>query len=39
MPNAINSVADELRKLSELKNDGILSDDEFQQQKQKILSN
>ena len=34
-----NSIADELIKLSDLKTQGILSDDEFNLQKQKLLSN
>lgn len=33
------STADELKKLAELKRDGILTDEEFNQQKQKLLSN
>lgn len=33
-----NSTADELMKLAELKRDGILTDEEFNQQKQKLLS-
>ena len=33
-----NSIADELKKLAQLKNDGILSEEEFNQQKQKLLS-
>lgn len=32
------STADELKKLAELRNDGILTEDEFQKQKQKLLS-
>ena len=31
------STADELTKLVQLKNDGILTDEEFQQQKKKLL--
>lgn len=34
----LNSTADELKKLAQLKNDGILSEEEFNQQKQKLLS-
>lgn len=32
------SIADELQKLSKLKDSGVISEDEFQLQKQKILS-
>lgn len=32
-----NSVADELKKLSELHQSGILTDDEFNQQKKRLL--
>lgn len=36
--NSCSSIADELFKLNKLKNDGILSEVEFQQQKQKLLN-
>ena len=37
--NNNNSIADELSKLHELKNEGVLTDEEFEEQKKKILDN
>lgn len=37
VPPTLNSVADELSKLAKLKNDGILTEEEFQAQKSKLL--
>ncbi|MEK5444441.1 SHOCT domain-containing protein [Fredinandcohnia sp. FSL W7-1320] len=36
--NQSSSIADEIKKLSELHKEGILSDEEFNSQKQKLLS-
>jgi hypothetical protein len=38
-PSVILSIADEIKKLSDLYNQGILSEEEFNTQKQKLLSN
>jgi hypothetical protein len=35
--DTLNSVSDELLKLANLKNQGILSEDEFQSEKKKLL--
>lgn len=37
-PKSQNSIADELAKLAQLKDGGVLSEEEFQQQKKKLLS-
>ena len=36
--NSVPDVADQIRKLSELKNEGILTEEEFQSQKERLLN-
>lgn len=37
-PKVVSNIADELTKLAQLKDAGVLSEEEFQQQKKKLLS-